>query len=593
MIRTSVSARILARILVVIVPFSLVSISIAWKTSNDILLADRTTSEKRLVYLGAKNLETYFSQVNSELLSPYLANNFVANLGKKSLDYAGTTQNERTLMSLLVSRPEFEYLYFYNVRSQTLFSMSKQTSAYHAFPEGGSQDWISDALMSHDGLALEPPGLFVNLKGIGVVSDNRVFVMSRRIFDIETNEPLAVLALAVSAQRMLGVLDTIRSGNETLGLYDGTRTFFSDTGDPAMQQGLVSFARQASSVPEQVEQVVRTISGKTYLMSKVLLFHGLRLVKAVPFSLILASASTTLGVNLVFLIVLALALPLIVYVTVFRLLSPLKKLAGAMERVGAGDLAVEPPGPNEVSRRDEIGVLSRGFHTMVASLDRHIDEEFKARIQTQEAQLRALQTQINPHFIFNTLQAMGALALRHKANDLYDVSTNLAAILRYSLRPTTTPSTVGEEILNLRKYMEIQILRFGERLTMEWDLDDTLTGTIIPGLILQPIVENAIVHNLEASRRNLRLTVTTERGPQKSLISVHDDGLGVNQEKLAALQNELGGPSILEADQHIGLPNVAERLRIFFSGEARLELHSARESGTTVNLWLPWRQSDA
>jgi len=582
------TAKIVLVLLAVTVSFSLVNIGISWKSSIDILYADRAESEKRLVFLGGKNLETYFGQMDLLLLSPYLTTNFMVNLGQKSLDYYGNAQNEAVLKALLFSNPEIEYLYFFNNRGSVLYSQSKQTSAYSPFPEGKYLDWIIDALKSPDGLAIQKPGSFVNLKGIGTVTTEPVFLMSRRIFDIETNEPLAVLALAISVTTIQGILDKIRTGKETLGVFIGGKEFYLNSGELGLKETLTAEIRAMKTEPGQVVQKIQGVENASFLFTSIQLPHGIRIVKAVPFSLIQASAANALGINLISLILSTSLLLLVIALTVYPMLRPLRRLALAMAKVGTGDFQLDPLDTGDSRRTDEIAILNRGFRTMVTDLNHHIDQEFKARIEIQEAQLRALQAQINPHFLYNTIQSIGALALRKDAIEIYDVTLALASILRYALRPVNEHSTLREEVDYVSKYLEIQKLRFEDRLCVHWKVEDAELDTPVPRLLIQPLVENAILHNLERSRQALVLIIEIHGTLDFAEVFIQDNGVGMPEASVQSLRNEIvENAGTLRESRQIGIRNVSERLRIFTSGQGSLTMDSPEGGGMVFRIRLP------
>jgi two-component system, sensor histidine kinase YesM len=259
-----------------------------------------------------------------------------------------------------------------------------------------------------------------------------------------------------------------------------------------------------------------------------------------------------------------------------------------MNEVGTGNFDLGLENWPAAARPDEIGTLNRGFIKMVTNLKRLVEGEYLSRIRLHEAQFRALQAQINPHFMFNTIQAVGTLALRHDARDIYDTTIALSGILRYALNPEQADATVEQELENVRQYLEIQSLRFGERLQISWTLAPEANSVRMPRLILQPIVENSIVHGIENTQLPLEVHIVTRHQDSSVEIEIEDSGPGIDESTGSDLAFVLAAASDnLSGSTHIGLRNVSERLRLYSGGRATLRLVSVKERGTRILISLP------
>ena len=580
-IRKSVAAKIILLFVALLIPLFFVAIWSASKSANSILLADRKSAEKKIAFLGAKSLDNYFSQIDTFLLSPYLSKGFIINLGSKTMDYYGTVQNESTLKSLLFSHPEFEYLYFYNLQSGILLSFSKQTSSYNLLPGWKEIAWISEPLENRDGFALGPPGIFTNYFSIGTLFSDSVFMASRKIFDIETGRNLAVLGLAISSERLLEILENIYTGREFMGLYMGSQTLFETSGLEAYEQSFLQEAReQESGEIHQVVQFTKTYDSGQYLVTSILINHDIRLVKAVPFSDIQSSTKKSTRINLIFLGILTLVLALAFSFILYRMLAPLHDLSFGMRKVGSGNWDLPPIKVYRENRQDEIGVLISIFHTMVEDLNSLIQREYTAKIRIQEARLAALESQINPHFLFNTFQSIGSLALETGAETIYEMNLALAGIMRYALKKGEESATLGDELCYLRQYLKIQKMRFGEKLSVHWEVDETLYEEQMPKLIFQPIAENAIVHNLEISRKPLLLKITASHRDDGFEVQIEDNGRGISNEGLLELNRFIKQPDSPDRrETHIGIRNVVQRLVLVFQDRAEIFFERGKEGG--------------
>jgi two-component system LytT family sensor kinase len=203
--------------------------------------------------------------------------------------------------------------------------------------------------------------------------------------------------------------------------------------------------------------------------------------------------------------------------------------------------------------------------------------------QLVEAELRALRAQINPHFLFNSLNTIAALiSLEPEKAEKFTV--RLAKVFRYVLLHADQPlSAIDEEMDFLRTYLEIEQIRFGERLLVEFDVDSSVAHTAIPSLILQPLVENAIKHGIAPKVGSSRILVQAKRRDRMVLLSVEDDGIGLfpNGKQIARPLSETG------SGMGVGLQNVRERLHTMYGTAAKLSLIDIPSGGSRAILEIP------
>lgn len=283
----------------------------------------------------------------------------------------------------------------------------------------------------------------------------------------------------------------------------------------------------------------------------------------------------------------------------FRLTRPLHKLAEAAQNITRGNFDLPPL---KVVTHDEVGVVTEAFNEMVSSITRLIAEirsrsDLEKRLQEQEvqnlsmqntlreAELLALQSQINPHFLFNMLNAGVQLAVMENAELTADYIDKVSCLLRYNLRRLEVPVTLADEINNLQNYFYILRTRYGShRFSYKIEIEPDLAGFSLPLLTLQPIVENALIHGIENLEKGGRIEVKAFSEAGRVIIRVSDNGKGMDSQTLYQLQTATRTAGHTTG---IGLNNVQERLRIFFGKDARLEFTSSINQGTTVSLNLP------
>ncbi|OXS62738.1 hypothetical protein B1A99_02470 [Cohnella sp. CIP 111063] len=272
-----------------------------------------------------------------------------------------------------------------------------------------------------------------------------------------------------------------------------------------------------------------------------------------------------------------------------RITSRIKALVKQMQVVKTGNLSkLEDRGST-----DEVGALTKSFNAMIESLQQSHYENYEVNlklkditIKKQEAELYALQSQINPHFLFNTLESI-RMGLHNKGDaETSVIVLNLAKLFRSMLDWQGEFITLGEEIELANKYLSIQKYRFADRLNYVTSLPEQLNKALIPKLTLQPIVENAVVHGIEAISRDGWVEVAvTDEGFGAMEITIADNGAGIAEEKLLRIQEELLSQDMKKSGS-IGLKNVQDRLVLHFGERYGIRIESD-PGGTRVKVTLP------
>ncbi len=283
------------------------------------------------------------------------------------------------------------------------------------------------------------------------------------------------------------------------------------------------------------------------------------------------------------------------------IIDPIRKLAKSADEVAKGNFEIETL---EIRTSDEIGVVTKAFNKMVASIRDYIEQikenmeherkmqEKELRIEStlKEAQLKYLQTQINPHFLFNTLNAGAQLAMMEEAEKTYDYIQNTAEFFRYNVREGNTTVKFADEISLIDHYIYILNVRFSGDIKYEKDIDESLTDILMPSMILQPIVENSVNHGIKEMEGKGRISLRVYHDGDRVAVSIKDNGIGMTQD---IIDKVLSGKLTDEekpapAGAHgIGMDNVIKRLKLFTDREDSVMIKSAGENeGTEVIIRL-------
>ena len=304
-----------------------------------------------------------------------------------------------------------------------------------------------------------------------------------------------------------------------------------------------------------------------------------RLVLLVPRAYYLDGMARIAAIFLLSALVIAGCGGLAIWGVTHPLTKPIHELARAMENFGHGDLKAQSP----VRTNDEIGMLSSTFNRMVTDMHRLYITAYEKELMRQSTELRALRMQINPHFLYNTLDTINWTARFSGADTVGDMACSLGNLLRYSLSPGDF-TVLAREVASLADYLEIQGMRYGDKMQVQVNIDPSFGNIDVPKLIIQPIVENAIVHGIEKKVEDGQIHIWAELdGEQDLLLYVDDDGVGMSEEVARSLLVRQKSEDFRRSS-HIGVYNVHRRLQMYYGEEYGVSIRSEIGVGTQVTL---------
>ncbi len=269
------------------------------------------------------------------------------------------------------------------------------------------------------------------------------------------------------------------------------------------------------------------------------------------------------------------------------IVRPISKLTKKMKQIEKGDLDnLEEQSLGVVSQtaQDEVSQLNRTFKMMIRRIRELIDENYAKQLIIRETELKALQAQINPHFLYNTLESINWLAKMNKQAKISEMVEALGYLFRSSIGLKDPLITLEKEITIVRNYVIIQKTRFDERLDFRMDVPEHLHDALIPKLTLQPLIENAIRYALEPNIEPCTISITVSEDEQGLDIRVSDNGPGMSAEFIKDLQ--MG--RVKTRGEGIGLANIAERIQIVFGPEWGTSIESEPGQGTTIHVRIPY-----
>ncbi|OXM83405.1 cache domain-containing sensor histidine kinase [Paenibacillus rigui] len=426
--------------------------------------------------------------------------------------------------------------------------------------------------------------------------DTYVFSIARMLRDPRVYDRfIGVLVIDMAEHVVSNLLHQVElSKHQTVYLTDkdGTVIWHPDKtriGQPALSGEMVS---RMAGAQEGIEKAVLGHENK-YAVYTTIRYTGWKLVAEVPAGEIARQAVTLnrfsgaaflLGVSVLFLL-----LVFVLLAFVIRSLNRRVQLViRAIHKEGLEHLD-EPQG----KVAGNLNVLERSVDHMIHKVKDLMEETYTSKVQEREAQLRALQAQINPHFLYNTLDTINWIAVGHGATDISQMIDALAKYFRLSLNKGRDTVSVEDELNLAKVYLEIQQNRFPHRFDLTIEADPEVMGLMIPKLTLQPIVENALLHGIRKSpKQNGSIRIEATRTEEELLLSVSDNGIGMTEEQAAKLLTEPRPQSRTDGSgSSYGLYNVHERIRLFAGDGYGLTIDSVAGEGTTVRILLKARPS--
>ena len=267
---------------------------------------------------------------------------------------------------------------------------------------------------------------------------------------------------------------------------------------------------------------------------------------------------------------------------------PIISIERTLDAIVNGDTNFSVP---TIGEGNELYPLYSNLNLLTYRLKKLIDSEYTANMHKKQAEIDALQSQINPHFLYNTLESIRGQAMEEDMKSIADMVKALADIFRYSISKKNAMVTLGEELENIDNYLNIQQYRFEDRFVVRKEIDPESLLCLVPKLIVQPLVENAIIHGMETKEGQGTIWISTQILRDTLIIGVKDDGEGIDPEKLAVINDYLanGAPAKSRSDMRIGLAlnNINERIHMIYGNQYGLRIFSMKHVGTNVELWIP------
>lgn len=419
-------------------------------------------------------------------------------------------------------------------------------------------------------------------------ADGNYYLTLVRLIRSSSGEPVGVAAVRMNLETMRSQI-AAHSGTTCLML--GDTVILSNCEQPEYYPSAQQLESLCASANLKAQKIELNGSSCQVIASCLDGWAGnsLYLVNAEPFSDILASANNSMRLVMVLVLCCTAVSVGVIFWYSTRFGQRVERFKGEMEKAARGERELA----NSLGGQDEISELYTYLNTMIHDIDTLTANIYESRLEQErmqsrqhEVEFKMLSSQINPHFLYNTLESIRMKAYAGGNREVADMVKLLARIMRHSIEVQDRPVRLADELALTEAYLKLQHYRFGSAITYEIQVPEAERELYVLPLLLQPLVENAYKHGLRQRCSGGRITVEAHTEGQALLLTVSDNGDGIPAERLAELRATLANSSGLD-QTHIGLANIQQRVRLYYGAAYGLELESEEGSGTRARLTLP------
>jgi two-component system sensor histidine kinase YesM len=569
----------------IVLPYFLSVFFIYTYTKNSVEQYELENSREQL-QKNADELEQYFDDM---IDFPYILyrNPDLFRIFKNGFEdsiYFNPMTMEKSLETFYLMRNEFRQIRFYIAKNNESFTVYNAMISTHRYqPDFLNQDPIKQLYTSDSQYLIEPPHPLKNYNNAAIVpKSDKTMVMTfhHKIIDVLSKKFLGMITIDIDLDEYARICNNLVQG-------DASSVLLIDSKDRVMYAN--DRALIGKPLPADEKQRLdgnRSRHDDDILLSKELSgsLNGWKLIKVMSSQALYEDVRKTAYTNILVGIGVGILGLLMIGIISNRITRPITRLSSKVRSIEGGNMNV----PFDDTKSDEIGHLESHMKDMMNRINSHIDREYKLEIENRKNQFRALKSQVNPHFLFNALQSIGAVALRSNAPKVYQLLTSLSKMMRYSIQADQWVR-VRDEAEYTKAYLSLQTERFGENISYSVNIDESILDMTIPSMILQPLAENFFKHTYEEGYSNAHLSINGEKQENHLCFTVENDGPGLTEEELQTLREHIYSPPYegTYSHEHIGLKNIRDRLLLGYGPSAEMKVDSNDGLGFSVSMRIP------
>ncbi|WP_442637036.1 sensor histidine kinase [Rossellomorea marisflavi] len=566
----SVRSRLFGMLVIFIILPYFLSVFIIYDNTRSSVEEHEIEKSREELEEGSRSLQRYFDEM-IELSYSLYNDPDVLSVFENGLNDEQRQPFERSMKIFSISRPEIRQMRIYFEKDSSALSVYQ--SKFSAPKK--QEDYVNQAPFrtlyeSDDNFFIERPHVIKNANNAAILPESdrtRVLTIHHKVTNVLSGEFLGFISMDIDVTAYSSLILNLSDGGESrLTLLDG--------------EDRIMYSSQRLNGSESGDEGDKLVLEEKLKGN----IDGWRLVKVIDRDVLFRDVNQAATTNILLGIGVVLLGIIMVVVISHIITKPIEKMSEKVRSIGGENMDVD----FTTSRKDELGHLEDHMDEMMDRINQHIDREYKLEIESRKNQFRALRSQVNPHFLFNALQTIGAVALKSGAKDVYKLITSLSKMMRYSLRADQWV-TVQEEIDYIETYLSMQRERFGEGVHADIEVDAEVRTASIPSMLLQPLVENYFKHSYEEGYDEAPLSITGERVGGSILFTVQNTGASISDEDLGQIRSSIyGAPS--GQDGGIGLKNIYDRLRLNFKENASFQLNTLEGRGFRIVMKLPFME---
>lgn len=559
-------------LLLISVPFTISGLLAFSKFSANIETSTRDSTEQLVNQLGL-NLDRFVKEVERLTLAPVSDAEVLRVLNKHSMAERNTvyvTTEEQARMNAFITSTVFDRS---EIKSVLIFTnnghlFGSSDSLFDNSWSAGSTDWMRKVEQADGALTIIP----LHTVTYYAQGSRQVVSMARVIREPFTHRKLGIIKIDLEPPGFEEIFASVQLAGS------GRLYIFDPLGERVYPGG------EAAAGPDRNDPHMLTAAGQAK-------FAGLEIIAQIPYSELNKDARELIRYSLIISIASLVCAYAAAILSADRLIRPIRHLQSKMKLIQKGAFQERAA----VAAHDEIGQLSEVFNSMMDDIDRLVREVYETKLRERESELAVLQSQMNPHFLYNSLETINMMAVKEGQWELAGFVASLGKLLRYTVDRKQAMATLLNEVLFAEAYVQVQAMRNEGKIHMQLEVDPSLGSAIVPKLLLQPLIENALEHGMD--ERPLTIRVHARLNGDELWIAVEDDGIGMPEDiRLAAeermrLQREYQKPQagFGERTRGHGLPNVHQRIRLLYGEPYGVSIGSRAGRGTAIAIRLPFR----
>jgi two-component system, sensor histidine kinase YesM len=562
----------LSIIAVVLIALPVITISFIYsRTVKEIMNNKYTETAKQSVYETGEKIDFILSDIQ-EFSTVIMSNNELLNMLNHDSNYNGDDYN-RVLRSFITSRDDIESIDL--ILDGTSYSMGVKKI--------NKTNYITKQLSTSSGQPLWMPTRKEQIEILSGKFEKNYFTLARKIIDFNTLEDFGYLLIdleeGILKQAYGGLLD---DESAEIIICDDLGNIISSSNSDKIGGNIKNepYGGEVLSDTEEYNYVqYKTAIDKVAIYSTIK-SNDWKIIKTISTDYLYKELNNIQTYFILGGVIYGLVIIIFMLVFAFRYTEPMIKMMGVIKKVEQGDLTVR----TEIHSHDEVGQLGHSLNNMIAEMQVLIDRLITEEKEKKEVELEALHAQINPHFLYNTLNTIKWMAKIQGNISVSKAITALVKLLRISINLGRDMISLSEEIDYVKNYIVIQKLRFNEGINVTYSIDESCLVSTVPKLILQPIVENSIIYGITDERYELDIRIRGYNKDNKLIIEIEDDGPGIEEDILKSILINNSDKNKLSK---VGLNNVNQRIKLYCGDDYGLDIHTEVGVGTKIMVRLP------